>query len=107
MLESELNNEEFSPDAKMTLHNPEIVSILYHEKRNLILNLLVQREMTAYDMKKELNLNPGVIKRHVDILLDAGLIVQTRITRNNMGMRVKYFRAKALEIIIHLVWKPN
>jgi len=57
-------------------------------------------------LKKILNLNPGIIKRHLDKLLDAGLIVQTRLTRNNMGMRMKYFRAKAEEFIIHLVWKP-
>ena len=107
MHEIEENDEDFTPQANFVFHNPEIVSILYHEKRNKILNLLVEQEMTAYDLKKKLNLNPGIIKRHLDILIDSGLLVQTRIARNNMGMRIKYYRAKAEEFIIHLVWKPT
>ncbi|MHA1585328.1 MAG: ArsR/SmtB family transcription factor [Promethearchaeota archaeon] len=107
MHETEEKDEDFTPQEKIVFHNPEIVSILFHEKRNKILNLLVEQEMTAYDLKKILNLNPGIIKRHLDILTDSGLIVQTRISRNNMGMRIKYYRVIAKEFIIHLVWKPT
>lgn len=65
---------------------------------------MIRAERTIYDLKRLLNLNPGIIKRHIDDLMEKGLILQTRIGTNNMGMNLKYYRAVARKYIIHLEW---
>jgi len=87
--------------------NSDVVACLFHDKRQEILGYLVRGEMTVYDLKIALNLNPGVVKRHIDALLDQGLIVHTRSEENKMGMTLKYYRAVAKKFIVHLEWEPS
>jgi hypothetical protein len=49
-------------------------------------------------------MNPGEIRRHILDLVDKGLILQTKVVRNKMGMNLKYYRAKAKNYIVHLSW---
>ena len=104
MSKSEKNHVKFAPKEEITFHAPSKVNILFHNKRHRILSSLVEKEMTVYDLKTSLNLNPGVVKRHIDKLLEADLIVQTRITTNDFGMNLKYYRARATRFLINLEW---
>lgn len=97
----------FVPKERIIFHSPKLVKILFHEKRHVILSSLVEKEMTVYDLKTSLNLNPGVVKRHIDILLKAGIIVQTRTATNELGMNLKYYRARAENFCIEIEWPKN
>ena len=65
---------------------------------------IIEKDFTIYDLKKELKLNPGVIKRHIDLLLSVGLIVQSKIDKNDVGLTLKYYRASAKTFKIHIDW---
>ncbi|NHI92900.1 MAG: ArsR family transcriptional regulator [Candidatus Lokiarchaeota archaeon] len=97
MIEEEkqiLDKKEFS--------DPELLQILAHEKNQLILNLLIKQEMTIIDLKNLTKLNPGTIKRHLDLLIDKNLIFQSRIEINRYGIRMKYYRASAKQFDINI-----
>ena len=89
---------------EITFNTPEVVSSLFHKKKQLILKKLIVKEMTIYDLKTNLRMNPGEVRRHILDLVDKGLILQTRVVRNKMGMNLKYYRAKAKNYIVHLSW---
>ena len=89
---------------EITFNTPEVVSSLFHKKKQLILEKLIIKEMTIYDLKTDLRMNPGEIRRHILDLVDKGLILQTKVVRNKMGMNLKYYRAKAKNYIVHLSW---
>lgn len=97
----------FKPELIKKFSRPDVVTSLFHDKRQEILSLLVDQEMTVYDLKSAMNINPGVVKRHIDNLLENGLIVQTRQDHNDRGMTLKYYRAVANKFIIHIEWEKN
>jgi predicted ArsR family transcriptional regulator len=84
--------------------DPGVVASLFHPQKQLVLEELIKAERTIYDLKRMLNLNPGIIKRHIDDLLAKNLIVQTRTGTNEMGMNLKYYRAVAKKFKIRLEW---
>ena len=84
--------------------NPEVVDSLFPPQKQLILRELMKEERTIYYLKVSLNLNPGIIKRHIDDLIEKKLVLQTRIGINDMGMNLKFYRAVAKRFIVHLEW---
>ncbi|MFX0095335.1 MAG: winged helix-turn-helix domain-containing protein [Candidatus Hodarchaeota archaeon] len=102
------NGEETTPNSEipqtMMITDPKNVSILYHEKKPIILEMLIEQEMSIIDLKNATGWNPGTIKRHLDDLVERGFISQTRIERNIYGIKVKYYRAKAKQFIFHVKW---
>jgi DNA-binding MarR family transcriptional regulator len=91
----------------ITFSDPNASLILFAKKStaiHIILHTLVQEEKTLYDLKRELHLNPGVIKRHIDELLYYGFIKQVREARNDIGMTLKYYRAKAKRFKFRFDW---
>ncbi|MHA1776580.1 MAG: ArsR/SmtB family transcription factor [Promethearchaeota archaeon] len=87
--------------------NPDVVKILYHKKRQSILKALIEKECTIYDLKIQLNLNPGEISRHIKHLIKAGLVVKVKKETNDLGMTLKYYRATAHTFEIKLKWPPK
>ncbi len=46
----------------------------------------MKEKHTIYDLKVNSYLNPRIIKRHIDDLIEKKLVLQTRIGINDMGM---------------------
>ena len=89
---------------EMKISDPEVVSVLFHEKKQAILRLLMLGEKNIMDLKKELKMNPGTIKRHLDDLLAKNLVAKPRIIINKYGIKEKYYHAMAKRFIIHVEW---
>ena len=83
---------------------PEAVPILFHSTKQKILEILIEREMTIIDLKRSLGLNPGTIKRHLDDLIEAGLVVQVRTMENKYKVVMRFFRSTAKCFIVNLRW---
>ena len=98
------NFEEYKIKDEILLLDAKVVNSLFHPKKQLILKELIKEEHTIYDLKLILKINPGVIKRHIDDLLDKKLILQTHTAVNQLGLNLKYYRAVAKKFIVHLVW---
>lgn len=54
------------------------------------------------DLKKELKMNPGTIKCHLDDLRGKELIAEPRIVINKYRIKEKYYHATAKRFIVHL-----
>jgi predicted ArsR family transcriptional regulator len=104
MVKKKNNIANFTILDEITFNTPDVVPTLFHKKKQLILKKLIIKEMTIYDLKTDLRMNPGEIRRHILDLIDKGLIIQTKLIRNKMGMNLKYYRAKAKNYIVHLSW---
>ena len=92
---------------KKVLDDPSVVPILFHEKKQLILNLLLKKEFNIMELKKETNLNPGTIKRYIDDLVSKDLVQLTRKVQNEYGFFLKYYRATAMSFVIHIEWPSD
>ncbi|MHA1301352.1 MAG: winged helix-turn-helix domain-containing protein [Candidatus Helarchaeota archaeon] len=105
---SEVNDSSLMDDdiiqTKKLISNPEIVPILFHEKKQEILKLLIEKEMTIIDLKNSLKMNPGTIKRHLQDLITKNLVKQTKIKINKYGIKMKYYRATARQFIFNIKW---
>ena len=84
--------------------DPDTIPVLFHEKKQEILKLLIQKEMTIIDLKKTTKMNPGTIKRHLNDLIDKSLVFQSRIEINKYGIKMKFYRATAKKYSIHISW---
>ncbi len=91
-------------DTEKIITDPTAVPILFHDKKQLLLKLLIEKEMTIIDLKNSTKLNPGTIKRHLTDLVEKGLAKQTRIEINTYGVRMKFYRATAIQFIVNLKW---
>lgn len=100
------NLKNYKIKDKIAFSDPNVVSSLFHPQKQLILKELIEEEHTIYDLKLILKINPGIIKRHIDDLLDKNLILQTHTEVNELGLNLKFYRAVAKNFIIHLEW-PN
>lgn len=90
-----------------TIHDPIVVPIIFHEKKQMILELLIETDHTIMELKKKTSINPGTIKRHLDDLVETGLVCQTYNIKNEYGFTLKYYRAVAKKFHIVLDFPPN
>lgn len=88
----------------LVITDPSVVPVLFHEKKQILLQLLIDKEMTIIDMKNITNMNPGTIKRHITDLVDSGLARQSRIETNIYSIKMKFYRATAKQFTISLKW---
>lgn len=86
------------------INSPETVPILFHEKKQELLKELMIKENTIIDLKNITSMNPGTIKRHLQDLVLAGLVIQTRTEKNIYGVNMKYYRASAKSFVVNLKW---
>jgi DNA-binding transcriptional ArsR family regulator len=89
-------------EAIKKFSDPEIVGIIFHEQRGLILKSLINNDKTIRELSQELNLNPGTVKRHITDLLNNQLIDISDIKKNDYGITMIYYRATAQNFQIEL-----
>ena len=109
MSENNINTvqENFKRKKELILNDPEVISVFKSEGKQSILNILIREEKNIQDLKNALKMNPGSIKRHIDNLLELGLIVQTREDENSWGVKMKYYRAVAEKFTINYSWPES
>ncbi len=92
---------------KLELHDPNVVQHLFHEVKSKILNFLIRQKATLRTIAKELNINPGTIKRHLVDLNDFGLIRVVSEEQNEFGINQIYYRAVAKNFIVILDYQKQ
>ncbi|UCE13910.1 MAG: winged helix-turn-helix transcriptional regulator [Candidatus Heimdallarchaeota archaeon] len=97
-------DESLDIPPKKVITDPSVVPVLFHKKKQKILNLLLEKEFNIMELKQETNLNPGTIKRYLDDLVSKDLAFLTRKVQNEYGFFLKYYRATAKSFIIHIKW---
>jgi len=96
--------EKYEQQEEIIISNPEVVPILFHEKKGSILKMLIDKEMTIIDIKNKTGMNPGTIKRHITDLLKHNLIFISREKINDYSILMKFYRARAKKFIIKITW---
>lgn len=107
----EISHDQEEPLEIMTISDPAVVPILYHEQRQDILRILIHGEKTIQELSQMLQwgknkprANPGTIKRHLDEMVNAGLIYISRTRVNEYGIKMKYYRAIAKKYVVKMSW---
>jgi predicted HTH transcriptional regulator len=84
---------------ELIITDPNAVPTIFHEVKGVILRILIEKAMTIRELS-EIKIdgkeyNPGTIKRHLEDLLNFGLIKQLDPVKNEYGITLKYYRATA------------
>ncbi|MHA2226225.1 MAG: winged helix-turn-helix domain-containing protein [Candidatus Hodarchaeales archaeon] len=90
-----------------TIHDPAVVPVLFHRKKQQILLLLIETDHTIMELKKKTKINPGTIKRHLNDLVEKNLVFQSYTIKNEYGFTLKYYRAVAKKFHVVLDFPPN
>ena len=80
---------------ELIITDSSLVLIILHDKKKLILENLLEKDMTIQDLRQSIGLNPGTIKRHLDDLKLHKLVFESRIEKNDYNITMKYYRAVA------------
>ena len=80
---------------ELIITDSSLVLIVLHDKKKLILEHLLEKDMTIQDLRQTIGLNPGTIKRHLDDLKLHNLVFESRIEKNDYNITMKYYRAVA------------
>ena len=96
--------KKFEPVEEIILTNPEIIPIITHEKKKHILELLLSHEMTIMEISTATEWNPGTVKRHLEDLLSAKVVIVAREEFNQKKILLKYYRASAKHYRFHFEW---
>ncbi|MFX0066180.1 MAG: winged helix-turn-helix domain-containing protein [Candidatus Hermodarchaeota archaeon] len=99
---AQIQQSSIPEEKKITDHSA--VSVLFHEKKQEILKLLIEKDMNINELKNAIKLNPGTIKRHIDDLIEKELIFLSQIVKNEYGFTLKYYRATAKHFTVILDW---
>nr|MDO8111233.1 winged helix-turn-helix domain-containing protein [Candidatus Sigynarchaeota archaeon] len=89
------------------IKNPGTVPVLFHEQREAIMRLLIEKACNIIELSKATKMNPGTIKRHVDMLVDHGLVFLAILDTNEYGIKLKYYRAVARKFVFSFGWPLN
>ncbi len=81
-----------------------VIPVLFHEKRESIMKLLIENPRNIIDLSKVTKMNPGTIKRHVDLLVQHGLAILSAIDTNEYGIKLKYYRSTARKFTFSFTW---
>ena len=99
-----LTRGDYVPKDEITFSDPQIVQLINHVKKKIILELLLNRSKTIIQLSRETGWNPGTVKRHLTDLLNGDLIVKAKIEINAHRIKLKYYRVKAKRFIFHYEW---
>ncbi|MCG3220025.1 MAG: ArsR family transcriptional regulator [Candidatus Heimdallarchaeota archaeon] len=88
----------------ITITDPSAVPTVFHKKKSTILKLLIEKEMTIIGLKHATGMNPGTIKRHLNDLLEYGLIFISKTQISEHSIVMKFYRAIAKEIKFDIKW---
>ncbi len=81
------------------VEKPQDIRLIYSEKHNMILRLVMESELSISDIAKKLNLNPGSVFYHLKELEKHGLVKQVREEIKG-GIVKKYYRSTARRILL-------
>ena len=102
-----LRKEPYKILDELEIVDPNVISLLMHDKKSAILELLLVRDKTIMILSKETGWNPGTIKRHLIDLIDGGLVVDSRFELNKHRIMLKYYRAAAKHFTFQYSWPPG
>ena len=91
-------------EEERVISDPSAVSVLFHDKKQEILKLLINSDLNIREIENKTGLNPGTIKRHLDDLLEKDLVFQSQTIKNEYGFTLKYYRATAKNFKVELKW---
>lgn len=86
------------PDI-LIVDKPEDIKLIFSEKHNMILKLVMDNEMSISDIAKKLGVNPGSVHYHLKDLERHGLVKQVREEIKG-GVVKKYYRSAARRILL-------
>ena len=91
-------------DREKVITDTNTLPVLFHEKKQVLLKILIDQEMNIIDLKNITGLNPGTIKRHLTDLLEKELIRIVRTKQNTYGVTMKFYRATAKQFVVNIQW---
>jgi len=97
----------FEPADELQITDPEIIQHLIHDKKKILLEILIHAPLTIMDISKEMDLNPGTVKRHLTDLISAKLVINSHEEFNEKRIILKYYRTVARRFIFHFEWPPK
>ena len=89
---------------ELIVKEARVIPVLFHEQRETIMKLLIDGQRNIIDLSKVTKMNPGTIKRHVDLLVQHGLATLSTIDTNEYGIKLKYYRATARKFTFSFSW---
>ena len=89
------------------IRSPDLVAEIFHPDRGLILNELIDRELTLRELADITKMNPGTVKRHLKRLLDSGVIQISKKVLNENGVKQIYYHATSENFIVQLDFKKQ
>lgn len=82
------------------------IPYFFHEKKKMLLKLLIKHEENIMSLKKYTKMNPGTIRRHLDDLIEKDLVKLVRTEINAYGQKEKYYRVtgRKFKVSIEFMW---
>lgn len=88
-----------STKEMLVVEKPQDIRLIYSEKHNMILRLVMERDLAISDIARLLNINPGSVHYHLKDLEKHGLVRQVREEVKG-GVVKKYYHSEAKRILI-------
>lgn len=83
----------------MVVENLQDIRLIFSKKHNMILKLVMEKEMSISDIARALNINPGSVHYHLKELEKRGFVKQVREEIKG-GVVKKYYRSAAKRILL-------
>lgn len=87
-----------TPDV-LVIDDPQDIRLIFSEKHNMVLKLVVEKEMSISDIARSLGINPGSAHYYLKELEKHCLVKQVR-SEVKGGVVKKYYRAAARRILM-------
>jgi len=91
------------PDNKIldmiVVEKPQDIRLIFSKKHNMILKLVMDKEMSISDIARALGINPGSVHYHLKELEKRGFVKQVREEIKG-GVVKKYYRSAAKRILL-------
>ena len=96
--------EPFLPPENMIISDPNVIPSFNHEKKQILLRVLLKEAKTIMELSTATGMNPGTVKRHISELQKFGVVLISHTRINKKRILLKYYRASALHFIFHFQW---
>ncbi len=103
-LRQNLDENPFIPTQQLIITNPNVIPSFNHEKKQILLEILLREAKTIMELSVATGMNPGTVKRHISDLQKHNVVVVARTKINKKRILLKYYRTAALHFIFHFEW---
>ncbi|MHA1602274.1 MAG: winged helix-turn-helix domain-containing protein [Promethearchaeota archaeon] len=86
----------------LIIKDSDLALTVLHEKKKMILSLLLHDALTIQNLTKKTGMNPGTIKRHLLDLMKHDLIFVEKEARTDYNIKMKFYRARAKRLRIEI-----